>query len=906
MRSRAICICFLLSMSLLGVSPAEVSTSGSISGVITDASGAVVTGAVVPALEVQTGVKTEITTDSKGFYNFSSLPIETYTIEVAASGFKTYRQTNLVLDANAALRVDAALQIGQATENVEVISDAVHVDMESTQNGEVIEGSKILAVPLNGRSYTDLLSLQPGVVPAAYKTQAPDTSNRTPSGDQNAGNQSVNGQRESANGFQVNGANVVEGRNNGTGILPNLDSIAEFRIITNNFDAEYGNYSGSQINVVTKAGTNSLHGSLFEFNRNTAFDARNFFDPPGTIGDFKRNQFGGTVGGPIKHDKLFFFADYQGTRQIRGLTVSTPVPSTSVFPDAGGNANVLSLFQAQSGSGAATVNGASWASILSTRLGYAVRAGEPYWTGGCTSTAACVFPGGIIPKGAISPISTNLLPFLKFLNSPTGSGLYTSSLPQRLKDDKGAIRIDDNTRFGVLSFYYFLDDFTLNNATPAGGIGANVPGFSDSNVGRSQMFTVGATKTLGPTSVNEFHLSYTRIAMHLGQPTSGLGAGKLAALGFTPAAGSGATFNGGIAPVVPALEGVPTITLSKLGTQIGIPVITTGQFNNTYQIWDNFTKVVGTHTIKFGAVFHWDQINERNLFAENGAFVFDGTETGVDFADFLLGAVGNGSNQGFIQASQQLLDSRSKYFGTFVLDRWRVKSSLTLNFGLRWEFGQPWYDIQNKINTIVPGQQSVVFTKAPTGLLFPGDKGIPTTLAPTQYTAFSPRLGLAYSPSASDGIISKLTGGPGKTSIRAGFGIFYSAFEDLSQFQEVGDVPFGLFWSPGGQKLFETPYIDRVTGPDGQKFPFTLPAGATAKNPNTTFDFSPFYPLTGNAEVGFNYKNRLPYAEHFDLSILTASSHRLLTAPREPFLSLISKSQARSEMPTGDSFTAQD
>jgi hypothetical protein len=543
-----------------------------------------------------------------------------------------------------------------------------------------------------------------------------------------------------------------------------------------------------------------------------------------------------------------------------------------VVPGAGGNANALDMFQAQS-DGSATVKGTNWANLLSSRLGYAVAAGEPYWTPTCNSTnptTGCVFPGGVIPSSAISKISTNLLPSIPTVASTTSNpafGLFTSSLPSRLTDDKGAMRIDDNSRFGALSGYYFRDDFILSNPVPANGIGANVPGFADSSIGRSQLFVLGDTKTLGPTSVNEFHLSVTRLSMHLNQPTGGLGSGKMAALGFVVPAGSGASFNGGIGPVNAALEGVPSISFSKLGTVLGVPNITTGQFNTTYQIQDNFTKVIGTHTWKFGAGFHYDQINERNYFGENGVFTFDGTETGSDFVDFLIGAAGNGGNQGFIQASQQLLDSRSKYFGTFVQDSWRVKSSLTFNYGLRWEFGQPWYDTQNKIDTIVPGQQSVVFTKAPKGLLFPGDKGIPQTLAATQYTAFSPRLGLAYSPHMSDGLISKLTGGPGKTSIRAGFGIFYSAFEDLSQFQEVGDIPFGLFWSPGGQKLFESPYIDRVTGPDGQKFPFVFPRGATAKNPNTTFDFSPFFPLTGNAEVAFSSKNRLPYAEHFDLSV---------------------------------------
>jgi hypothetical protein len=861
---------------------AWASITGSISGVVTDPTGAVVVGAKVVATETQTGVRNEISTDSAGFFNFPTLPIGVYDVEVVATGFRSYQKKSIVVDANSAQRVDVSLQVGATSDVVTVNSEAVHVETESTQNGEVIEGKKIVAVPLNGRSYTDLLSLQPGVVPSAYRTQAPDTNNRQPSGNLNAGNQSVNGQRESANGFMVNGANVVEGRNNGAGIIPNLDSIEEFRIITNNFDAEYGNYSGSQINVATKAGTNRFHGSAFEFLRNTAFDARNFFDAPGTIGDFKQNQFGGAVGGPIRRDKLFFFVDYQGTRQIRGNTISTVVPSNTVFPDATGNANALPLFVAQSlaapgnnpnNNPIPAVKGGNWPGILSSRLGYAVAQGEPYWSPTCTNnnaadaTFGCVFPNGIIPAGAISKISSNLLPSLNFLSSPTGSGTFTSSLPQRLRDDKGAFRIDDNTRFGAVSGYYFLDDYTLNNPTPSNGVGANVPGFGDATLGRAQLFSLGDTKTFGPTSVNEFHLSFLRIASHIGQPVGGLGAGKLTSLGFQAPSGSGAAFNGGIAPVIPAVEGVPAITFSKLGTVIGIPIITTGQFNNTFQVQDNFTKVLGTHTWKFGAGLHWDQINERNFFAENGAFTFDGTETGSDFVDFLIGAVGSGANQGFIQASQQLLDSRSKYFGAFVQDSWRVKSSLTFNYGLRWEFGQPWYDIQNKIDTIVPGQQSVVFTKAPKGLLFPGDKGVPSTLAPTQYNAFSPRLGLAYSPATSSGLLSKLTGGPGKTSIRAGFGIFYSAFEDLSQFQEVGDIPFGLFWSPGGQKLFEAPFVDRVSGSDGQKFPFTLPVGASVQHPNSTFDFTPFEPLTGNAEVSFSNKNRSPYAEHFDLSV---------------------------------------
>ena len=851
-----------LAILLFAAAVAFASIHGSISGVVLDPSGSVIAGATVTVVETQTGAKSETVTDSKGFYSFPELPIGKYDLEIQANGFKTYRQTGLVVDANSALRADATLQIGQRNENVVVNSDAVHVELESTQNGEVIEGRKILAVPLNGRSYTDLLALQPGVVPSAYGNQAPDTQDRAPSGTLNPGNQSINGQRESSNGFMVNGANVVEGKNNGAAIVPNLDSIEEFRIITNNFDAEYGNYSGGQINVATRAGTNSIHGSAFEFLRNTAFDARNFFnhDPGSTKEDFKQSQFGGTAGGPIRRNKLFFFVDYQGTRQIRGNVVSTNVPDTANLPDASGNVDALDLFQAN---GSGVVNGDIWATALSNRLGYTVAAGEPYWTDTCTVTTQCVFPNGVIPKNGILNVSSNLLHFFPAPNS-SGAANFVSSLSQRLRDDKGAVRVDANTRFGTVSGYYFMDDFNLANPTPS-DIGANVPGFADSNIGRAQLASLGITKTISPTSVNEFHLSYTRSAAHFGTPTQAIGGNNtLSSLGFVAPATVAGVFNGGIGPVDPTLDGVPSVNLGTIGTTIGVPSVTTGQFNNTYQVQDNFTKVWGTHTLKFGGQFHYDQINERNLFGQDGTFAFDGSESGVDWVDFLIGAVGGGS---FTQASKQLLDSRSKYFGLFGQDSWRVNSGLTFNFGLRWEFSQPWYDTQNKISTVVPGQQSIIFTQAPKGLLFPGDPGIPKTLAPTQYNAVSPRVGLAYSPRATEGFLAKLTGGPGKTSIRAGAGIFYTAFEDLSQFQEVGDIPFGLFWSPGGQKFFEAPFNDRVNGPDGQVFPFVVPSNATKAKPNTTFDFSPFEPLDGNAEVAFWHTNRLPYAEHFDFSI---------------------------------------
>ena len=302
--------------------------TASISGTVTDPSGAVVAGATVTATNVETGVATTLTTNTQGFYSFQSLPLGNYTISVQQSGFKGYSQTGLVLDVNSALVIDVHLEVGATTEKVEVSSDALHVDTESTQMGDVITGKTMTDVPLVTRSYTDLLGLQPGVaqtasqMTGAYAGPFISAGFAVPqvSGDLNSGAVSVNGMRESENGFILNGILVQELGFSGAGAIPNLDSIYEFRILTNNPDAEYGNYSGGLINVVTKSGTNGFHGNLFEFVRNTDFDAANYFAFKEQRSAYHQNQFGGTFGGPIKRDKIFFFADYQGNRLIQGQT----------------------------------------------------------------------------------------------------------------------------------------------------------------------------------------------------------------------------------------------------------------------------------------------------------------------------------------------------------------------------------------------------------------------------------------------------------------------------------------------------------------------------------------------------------------------------------------------------------
>ena len=848
-----VCFAVLAAGLLLGTLPANAAITGSISGVVTDPSGGVVPGVTVVATSVSTNVQSKAVTDSKGFYRFPTLNVDTYNVTASQAGFRDYAQRGVKIDTNSALRIDISMELGSVTNTVSVKSDALQVETQSTQNGVVIEGTKITSVPLNGRSYIDLLKLQPGVSPYSH-SQDSSTSGvgaTQVSGDLDNGQQSVNGGRSGSNAFMVNGANAEEGVHNGAAMIPNLDSIAQFRIITNNFDAEYGNYSGGQVNVVTKSGSNQYHGTVFDFLRNTDLDARNYYSP--TRGVFIQNQFGGTAGGPIRKNKMFWFADYQGTRQILGQTQNYVVPSSA---DQTGNLiDQIGTINQPGFSGAVT--GVGWANQLSQTLGYPVTQGEPYYSFGCTPSSpvgTCVFPNAVIPQSAWSPVAVNTLKYLPPENGFTnGSPSYsTSAFNQTLSDNKGSGRIDIPTRIGAVFGYYFFDRYgTVNPYSQV-----TVPGFAATNRGQTQMINLGLTTTFNSSTVNDLRLAYLRDVNQTGQPTAGQGLGvTLASQGFVTPWGPA----GGISPIQPAYEGVTNLMFNNFS--LGVPPDALRQYNNTFQILDNVTRIIGTHTLQFGTNLHYNQINERNYDCYNGCFGFNGSETGYDFADFLIGAPNS-----FVQASQQLLDSRSKYYGFYAQDSWRASRNLTLNFGLRWEASTPWYDTQNKLETVVLGEQSQAFPGAPLGLVVPGDPGIPRTLGPTKYTNFAPRIGFAYAPEASDGFLGKILGGAGKTSIRAGYGIFYSSIEDATGFVEVGDAPYGNYYSVENTEL-ATPFVDRPSGtPAGQKFPFVFPpTNVSPKNPDTTFNWAAATPIGGSDY--YYYKNKMPYVQEWELSL---------------------------------------
>jgi len=902
----------VLALAVVFCGRLNAGVTASISGTVTDASGAAVAGATVTATNVDTGIATTQSTNGQGYYSFQSLALGKYTIEVQQKGFKAYQKTGVVLDVNDALVVDVTLQVGQSTEKIVVESSALHVEASSTQMGEVIAGKEMTDVPLLTRSYTDLLSLQPGVVSTAsgmtgaYGGSFISAGFALPqvSGDQNSGAQSVNGMREAANGFILNGILSQETGFSGAGAIPNLDSIAEFRILTNNFDAEYGNYSGGQINVITKSGTNNFHGNLFEFFRNTDLNTANFF-AAGQRGAYHQNQFGGTIGGPIKKDKLFFFADYQGNRKIQGVTsVISNAPAASLLQNGDLSSVAGTFYSVDPNTNAITpktVQGSAWANQLTQQLagqlnGQTVDVGEAYYVPNCTAaggsgTTKCVFPNLSLTPANFNGISSKLLPFILPANNANGT-FSTSAQKLNLHDNKFSGRVDDNTRFGLLSAYYYFDKF--DRVDPYWASNAQLyPGFSVDSVGHTHTIDLGNTKTFSSAAVNEFRLGYFRLDAKFNQPLGGKGT-TLATLGFAP---GGSPNSPGVTIGAPSVEGIPEIDFNNW--VIGVPSRPNRITENIYQALDNYTRVFGTHTLKIGAQYHFNQLEENLFNVANGNFFFGSnfsgqpSETGSDVVDFLLGAPSQ-----LVQGQSYPSYGRNFYFGMFGQDSWRIKSNLTFNYGLRYDVSAPWHEKYNEIQTLIPGEQSLVFPGSPIGWVYPGDPGVPRGLAPTRWNNFAPRLGLAYSFGQHEGTLGKALGKPGTTSIRLGWGMFYTSFEGATDFNEIGDAPFGNYTGQS-EPQFASPFIQRGSG-NLVSNPFPVappPKHFSIQNPGTgpSYDtLAGFFNAFGTigSSPAFNNRNRLPYAENYEVSLqrqLTSSDlltvsyvgtqgHRLLSS----------------------------
>jgi len=859
-------VVYILSFLLL-IPSAGAAEDYLVCGVVHDETGALIPGAVVVVREPGASVVAPTQTDEHGTFRVALPAAGTYQLEVQADGFQVYRASVSVTSVAPSANLDIALAVAGNSQTVEVTANTLAAETTSTQLGEALDSKKIEAVPLNGRGFTDLMAVQPGIVPqntaqpgAVIMTGVAST---PPSGDENPGNLSISGQREYSNGFKVNGSDVEEDVNMGTSILPNLDSIDSFRVLTSNFDAEYGNSSGGQVLVTTKAGTSQTHGSAFEFLRNTALDARNYFSQ--IRAQYRQSQFGGALGGaPFRAKSLTLFGDYQGTRLTEGIdTGDIAVPSLAERSGDFGQ-NPLT----------GSVNGDYWAALLSSRLGRTVTAGEPY---------AQVFPGGQIPQAAWSTPAKNLLTYVPQPNA--GAALFASSAEaETLTDNKGALRADWTHGRGTLTGYYFLDDYSLDNPYPTGTGGASVPGFDATSNGRAQLASVAHTVTFGASTLNEFHLSFMRNANAVGQPRGGVGP-SLTSQGFS-----------GIVALKPSTEGIENIAFNDFTMGVGTTALV--QSENIYEISDAFSRIMGKHGLKIGEEIHANQINTHPDVIFNGSFSFSGSETGLDFADFLLGVPSS-----YTQGQARDFYNRNLYLAAFVQDSWKATSQLTVNYGVRWDRIRPWQEKFNQLQTLVKGEQSQVFPGAPQGLVFPGDPGVPDSLAPARNN-FAPRIGVAWAPSFAAPWLRKLAGSSGQTSVRLGYGIFYTAYEGLSAGIMSANPPYGYTYTSAAPPLFPSPFTVAATGASaGQRFPLQQVAyGASRAHPNASVDWSQFEPLVGIPAVDPN--DVTPYAEHWmasverqfgaasliTLSYVGASSHHLLVLeevnPADPALCL--------------------
>lgn len=848
-----------------------------LSGTVTDISGAVIPGAAVTVQPLSgSAAPAHATAGPDGEFRFAALIPGDYDVTATAPGFAPARQKITVAAVPLSLRL--TLAIAQASETVAVSATSATVDTTSTSAGGTLDTKQLQAVPLNGRSFTDVLAVEPGVAPASSSQPnaivMSGVASTPPSGELDSGALSVSGQRETANSFRVNGADVQEDVNMGVAIVPTLDAIAQLNVETGSYAPEYGSASGGQVSVVTRSGADQWHGSLFEYLRNTNLDARNYFSLSRAA--FHQNQFGATLGGPLRRDKLFLFGDYQGTRLAQGI--DTGLISVPTLAERSGN-----FLDPSTGKSLLTgcVSGPYLAGLLSQKLGATVASGDPYspQSTGCTPGRPAVFPTGSIPAGVGSTASQRLLQYIPQPN--VGAGEFsTSAAEQSIRDDKGAVRLDWDTRLGSIAGYDFLDDYRVNDPYPTGEGGASVPGFNALNFGRAQLLTLSDTKTFGANTVNQARLSYMRNAANVGVPQGGVGP-SLTSQGFS-----------GIVPLDPKTEGVENVIFNAY--TLGVDTTGLFQAENILEGSDDFSHIVGAHNLKFGVDVHADQINNHPGVYFNGSYSFTGTETGIDFADFLLGV-----DSSFTQGDAQYFYNRNLLAGAYAQDSWQLRPTLTLNYGVRWDLLPFWHEKYNQLQTLVPGEQSVVFPNAPTGIVFPGDPGVPRTLAPTRYTNFAPRLGLAWSPAFL---------GPGKTSFRASWGEFYTPIEGLSAAIMSANPPYGYTYTSAVPTLFDQPWTAAADGSSlafsgGPRFPLPPPPmGGSRTHPVSTVNWAQFEPFTGIPAVApddvtpyaedylFSLERQLGSSTVLDVSYDGTQAHHLLTLmeanPGDPALCL--------------------
>lgn len=782
-------------LSLPVLLPAQ-GTGGRILGNVADPTGAVLSSVKVTATNDATGVSRNNQSNDSGDYVFLDLPVGTYSLTYELTGFKKDIRRGVALDVNQVITLNVTMQLGTTQEVVDVTSEAPLVETTSTQMGAVVNERAVNQLPLNARDTYQLLQLQPGV-----QSQ---TGSDLFYGSNNAGVVSVNGGRGRSNNFSVNGGDANDQFANLPAVQPTPDSIEEFRVLTNTFDAEYGRNSGAVVNVVTKSGTNTMHGNVYEFFRNKVLNSSGFFDTEKP--DFKQNQFGGTLGGPIKKDRTFFFASYEGRRIRQGISSDAITVPTE--------AERLGDFSADGGDFAGAITDQTVADELNNRTGCSAAAADVIAPG---SNYADIFPNGQIPLECMDPTAVDMMnQFVPHANVGDATFQTVAGI-HKDRTDQFTFKFDHriNEKQNLSLYYYFNDSNLFDPYSRFQAGGATSLGFGATTLERYQQLNLTHNWTINNSIVNEAHFTYFRESqgsfLHP-QRTSDIHSVCTSAVPADSCFTDPANPDHGIHPGLGASrEGVPFVDVSGLfsyGNNFEGEIPQTG---NTYQGADNLSWVKGNHTFKFGGDVRRQLFDQTLYYNVNGLYSFygggpndpnyadvDGNELTL-MPEYLLGLPDS-----FSQGSAQIEKVRSTIFAVFAQDSWKLRKNITLNYGLRWELFTPLTDVSQHVQSFRPGQTSSVYPCdntlpefCPVGLVVPGDPGIPAGLTSTYYKTFAPRIGLAWSPGSS-----------GKTSVRVGWGMFYNPMEQLVLEQFSAEPPFGgsnIINAP----LFNTPYLQQ-------------------------------------------------------------------------------------------------
>jgi len=695
-----------VALACVGLSAQQ--TTGSIRGTVTDPSGALIRDGAVTARQFETGLVRNTTTDRSGNYVLLELPVGHYSLHVAAKGFQEYVQDGITLNVNETASVSPRLAVGSEKEQVLVSADAELIEPTVTSMGKVVQQRELEDLPLNGRNFSQLGLLQPGVVPLTPGIAEAGGSLRNGQG------YAVNGQRPESNNFLIDGANNFNGVDGGFVLRPPVDAISEFRIITHNANAEFGNALGSTTNLITRSGTNQVHGTLWEFLRNDAVDANNYFAQ--TQEPLKQNQFGAAIGAPIKKDKAFVFGFYEGFRNRQGESALTTVPS-----------------------------------LMQRNGDFSELCTEGFTAGFCNNPqhqlfnvfANAPYPNNQVPQSQINSVSQNLLSFFPLPNA--GTNLLSTTQTLRNDSDQFGIKVDHYlTSRDTLNFRYMFNQ--LSQLDPLSPGGASVPGFPVGEDQRAQNFVAQETHTFSPALIGIARLSYLRNKFLFGEREDHQAPSTL---GFQ------------YKPSLDIAAGPPFIQVNGYAT-VGDPI--TGPRNTYEDVFDysaSLTWVRGKHELKFGGGYQHQRINVQQGIATNGFFVFVPFPVTDAFASFLTG-----QPVVFLQGIGDFSRGiRGKSANLYVQDTYKVTSRFTINAGLRYELPEPYTEIHNRQTLFEPGKKSQILANAPVGLLYPGDKGVPAGLIATDKKAFAPRIGIAWQPGSGSNWL-----------LTSAYGLFYEPY----------------------------------------------------------------------------------------------------------------------------------